>query len=246
VGQSGCNLYSRLVFCNHLGTETRNRTRVETHMNQTLSPEFHVSKKKNYMKSKAVLLTTLLTIGFTFQNCITECDCPPIEGRFFDIKGIALSNMPSKAQVDFDNYFGINMAYQVDFITTIYEKNQPWNFSLMNTALACDCAFNGMRGSKNEKLDNVTVITLNDFDSEHLANDTINDLMLVRVGEFNLVDLNQYLQQDSMLIPRVNLELGLMLKKAPELNKSFEVKIIVDLSTTETYEATSQPITFDN
>lgn len=198
------------------------------------------------MKSKTVLLATILTIGFTFQNCNKECDCPPIEGSFFDIKGITISNMPSKAQVDFDNYFGINMAYQVDYITCTYEKKQDWNFSLMNTALACDCEFNGFLGSKNEKLDNVTVITLNDFDSEHLANDTINDLMQVRVGEFNFVDLNQYLQQDSMLIPEVNLELGLMLKKAPELNKSFEVKIIVDLSTTETYESTSQPITIDN
>ncbi len=198
------------------------------------------------MKSKAILLTTLLTIGFTFQNCMNKCDCPRIDGLFFDIKGIALSNIPSKEKVDFENYFGINLAYQVDFITSVDEKNQPWNFSLMNTALACDCVFNGISGSKNENLDNVTVITLNDFDSEHLANDTINDLMQVRVGEFNLVDLNQYLEQDSMLIPKVNFELGLMLKKAPELNKKFEVKIIVDLSTTESYEATSQPITIDN
>lgn len=198
------------------------------------------------MKSKVVLLTTLLTIGFTFQNCIPECNCSPIDTPFFDIKGIAISNMPSKAEVDFENYFGIYMSYQVDYITSVCEKKQDWGFSLMNTALACDCDFNGSQGSKNEKLDNVTVITLNDFDSEHLANDTINDLMQVRVGEFNLVDLDQYLQQDSMLIPKVNLELGLMLKKAPELNKSFEVKIIVDLSTSETYEATSQPITIDN
>ncbi len=194
------------------------------------------------MNSKTIVLTILLAIGFTFQNCEIDCGCAPVEGNFFDIKGIELSNIANDTEVAFEDYFGINLAYQVDFVVNNFKKSHQWDFSLMNTALACDCDFNGSQGSKNEKLDNLTVITLNDFDSEHLANDTINDLMQVRLQEFSFIHLNQYLQQDSGFIPKVNLELGLMPKKAPELNKEFKVKIIVNLSTEETYEATSQPI----
>jgi hypothetical protein len=198
------------------------------------------------MKSKIIFLTAVLTIGITFQHCYPDCECSPIDGPFFDIKGIEVSNKPNESKVDFADYFGFDLVYKVDFVVENSPKNCRWDFSLMNSALACDCEFNGWLGSKSEKLDDITVITLNDFDAEHLANDTITDLMQVWTGEFNQKDLNEYLEQDTALIPSQAFEYGLMLKKAPELNKEFKVKVIVGLSTSETYEVETEPIEIEH
>lgn len=201
------------------------------------------------MKIKTLVLTLILVVGFSFSNCdrnVIDCNCPPVLD-FFDIQGLELINykksgecctdkISENEEVNFLDYHNLLIHYEVDYIS---QSHKNWNFSLMNSALACSCIADGALGSKEEKLNSLSIITLNDFDSNHLANDTINDLFDVKVVN-DLVDLDEYISQDTSLIQSQFLELNL--KKAPELNKEFRIKVIVNLSNNETYESESAPI----
>lgn len=197
------------------------------------------------MKRKTIILTIGLSIGFALSNC---CDCPPYL-EFFDIQGVEVLNLKKREgsgiealseneQVSFSNYSSLIIDFQVEYHSSNCNHNK-WNFSLMNSALACSCNFDGESGSKEEKLNSLTILTLNDFDPDHLANDTINDLFDVSIFR-EVIDLEAFIQQDTSLIEEESI--SLFLKKAPELNNEFKVKVILELSTNEKYEAESLPI----
>lgn len=76
-----------------------------------------------------------------------------------------------------------------------------------------------------------------------MANDTINSLF---DGIFRGVryDLNEYLHEDPEYIMNINFDLKL--KKAPELNNEFKVKLILELSTNEVYVLESETVLITN
>jgi hypothetical protein len=189
---------------------------------------------------KIGFLTLLLTIGFSIQNC-DDCNCPPVDFPFFDVNGIEVNHSTTPASGDaigdpvtFANYIGISIKY----IYTVVANQQPkknqsnWDFSLMSSAYGCSCLYDGINGSKEEELEKVTIITLNDFDDDHLANDTINDLFVSSIG---YLPIDEYLAKDNEKIS--NLYEDFRLEKAPVLNKNFKAKVIIELSTGEVYEA---------
>lgn len=200
------------------------------------------------------VLVFALLIGLPLQMCTPgggdDCNCGPITGRYFDINGMLLNNykwvgensvslmVPNEA-VSYNDYAGLTVEYSVDFIS---QKRSKWpNFSLTPSAYACSCVGNGESGSKNEKLSNLTVITLNDFDENHRANDTINDLIVVK-GFYNQED--QYLE-DYLVNDTINIQfpgIKLMVDRKPVLNENYRVKVIVALSTGEVYQKVSESI----
>lgn len=204
------------------------------------------------MQLRTALLTLILISGFTLQCNI--CDCPSIDGSYFDIKGMELIHykqvdaccqapMTENEAATFSNYKALSLEYQVDYYGENCRHPHFPDFSLINSAMACSCAYNGVAGSKNEKITSLTVITLNDFDAQHLANDTINDLLSANVdGEIR--DLTEFLSTDTSLI--YSEAMYLKLKKAPELNEEFKVKVRLELSTSEVYEAESVPVKIRN
>jgi hypothetical protein len=192
------------------------------------------------MKNKIALLTLLLTIGFTTQQC-DNCSCPPVDFPFFDVYDIEVEHGTTPASGDafgdpvtFANYIGINVKYLHTVVANqkFKQKQNNWNFSLMNSAYGCSCVPNGSNGSKEEKLEKVTIITLNDFDDNHLANDTINDLF---VSGLEYLSIEEYLEKNDDNIR--NTYENFNLQQAPVLNKSFKAKVIIELSTGEVYEA---------
>lgn len=199
------------------------------------------------------ILVVALVVGLPLQMCSPEnggdCNCGPITGKYFDIKGMELNNykktgensaaiMDENEAVFYSDYSGLNVAYTVDYISEL-RSNWP-NFSLIPNAYACSCAYNGDSGSKNEKLSNITVITLNDFDESHRANDTINDLILA--NSFSLEDeyLQDYLLNQTENIPFPGIKLKV--DRKPTLNENYKVKVIVELSTGEVYQKVSDNI----
>lgn len=203
------------------------------------------------IKTKVLLIA--LVVGLPLQMCSPngsdDCNCGPITGEYFDIKGMELNNykktgehsaavMDENEAVFYSDYSGLNVEYSVDYIS---ESHSQWpNFSLIPSAYACSCVYDGDRGSKNEKLSNITVITLNDFDESHRANDTINDLILAT--SFSLEDeyLEDYLlnQTENIPFPEINLKVD----RKPTLNENYKVKVVVELSTGEVYEKISESI----
>ena len=209
----------------------------------------------NFLKSNRTrILVVALGVGLPLQMCSPgngdDCNCGPITGRFFDINGMEVNNykkigdnpsvlITENEAVAYTDYTGLTVEYAVDFISR--SKSKWADFSLIQSAYACTCISDGDSGSKNEKLANLTVITLNDFDENHRANDTINDLMVVK-GFYNLEDqyLEDYLENDTLNIqfPALNLKVD----RKPTLNENYKVKVVVALSTGEVYEKVSQSI----
>jgi hypothetical protein len=95
-------------------------------------------------------------------------------------------------------------------------------------------------GAKNEKISNLSIITLNDFDTTHLANDTINDLF-DNITYKNKQDLNTFLATDTSFIK--NTGLSISLKTAPQINKQLNFQAIIKLSNGEVYTAKNKQFT---
>ncbi|WP_310992770.1 hypothetical protein [Aequorivita marina] len=207
-----------------------------------------------YKSIRTKILVFALVVGLPLQMCSPEnyddCNCGPIAGAFFDIKGMELDNFKKTGEnsigiieeneaVTYNEYAGLGIDYDVEYIS----QNRPKkpSFSLIQSAYACSCIFNGERGSKYEKLSNITVISLNDFDESHRANDTINDLILAK-GFYHQDDeyLQDYLANDTINIQYEGLRL--MVDRKPTLNENYKVKVVVELSTGEVYEKVSNSI----
>ena len=204
---------------------------------------------RTFLKSiRTKVLVFALVVGLPLQMCSPEngddCNCGPITGRYFDINGMELNNyktvgtnsvslMVADEAVQYDDYAGLLVDYSVDYIS---QSRSKWpSFSLIPSAYACSCVSDGDRGSKNEKLANLTVITLNDFDDDHLANDTINDLIVVKGFYY---EGDQYLE-DYLVSDTINIQFpGIQLL----VDKNYKVKVIVELSTGEVYQKVSESI----
>jgi hypothetical protein len=125
----------------------------------------------------------------------------------------------------------------VDYLTASNHSNSASFFSTLN---ACTCVQSGDLGAKNEKISNLSIITLNDFDATHLANDTINDLF-DNVTYNNKQDLNTFLATDTSFIKDTGLSISL--KTAPQINKQLKLKAIIKLSNGEVYTAENKQFT---
>ncbi len=210
---------------------------------------------QNLKKSIRVRVLVLgLVIGLPLQMCSPEasddCNCSPITGSYFDIKGMEMSNyrkidensvkrMLENEAVPYSEYEGLSVEYQVDYIS--HRSHAQPSFSMINSAYACSCVYDGYAGSKNEKLTNISVITLNDFDENHKANDTINDLIIVKGYYFQE---NEYLQ-DYLIKDTTNIKfqgIQLLVDRKPTLNENYKVKVVVELSTGEIYQDVSESI----
>jgi len=204
------------------------------------------------MKQVKILLTLFLTIGFFFPSCIVsdDDDCNCGGSRFFDVEGLEILsfkddsrssiNLPGET-ISLATYGGLYIDYLARYHAQLTPK-RDWSFSLMNTAYACSCIV-GFDGSKEEELVSFSITTLNDFDNDHLAGSDIVDLFDVRGTFFSeeneslsdyLANMTGKLMQEDML---------LMPTKVPELNAEVKVRVRMELSTGEVYEADSVPFT---
>jgi hypothetical protein len=202
------------------------------------------------MRTTRILLTLFLFFGLTLTNCETEETCPPIEGAFFDIQGIGslvhhyrLSESSSpplenNATIPFDTYSGLIMRYSVDFLSL---TTPPKSNTGLGQLYALSCVQNGEAGSKNEKYENITLVTLNDFNDQYSSGDTINEL--IRIG-YNQT-INEFLAlQDSNNIDQDALFFGLI--EQPTADSKYQVQVTVELNTGEIYSSESNTVEFSN
>ena len=177
---------------------------------------------------------------------ILSCVCPDVLD-FFDIQDMDVINMKEEEvggqssigtgdTIDFKDYSFMRLSFQVDFVAM--QQRQWPAFSLIPSAYACSCIGHGFLGSKEERIKELTITTLNDFDADHLAQDTINDLFEV-LNIDNPRNLKTFLETDTSLIWQDQILLGLI--KAPELNTEFKVNVKLELSTNEVYEIETIP-----
>jgi hypothetical protein len=207
------------------------------------------------MRFPKVAFLFLFSIGFSFQNCKEgyrdDCGCGPFLGNYFDINGLEIISYKKRGTccadpilvnetVSFINLSFIALNFKVDYLAAHNRSNSTSFFSTLN---ACTCVQSGRLGAKNEKISNLSIITLNDFDATHLANDNINDLFDY-VTYNNKQDLNTFLATDTSFIK--NTGLSISLKTAPQINKQLKFKAIIKLSNGEVYTAENKQFTITN
>ena len=196
------------------------------------------------MKAKYVYLTFLLAIGFSLGNCgfDDDCDCSGID-PFFDIMGMELSQvaadqdmsieqLPENSNVSFGNYEGIALQFEVNYISQLQDRFN-WNFSLINNALACSCIPDGHEGAKTESFKSLNVITLNDYDDDHLAGSSINDLLSISPEYEPMIEpLTDLLARNELIqYEHYFLKPG----SQPTLNDTLKFQVDIELSNGELY-----------
>lgn len=211
--------------------------------------------------SRHFLLVIFLFIGFNFQNCGDEngigCECNTVP--FFDINGFELIHQEKNSDnfimqinandsLSFSSYGFMELNFEVDYISYLRGKSNGFGlgFSTMSSAFGCSCLTSGFSGAKTEGLIDLTIITLNDYNENYLANDTINEIIEfyhdTDLGNPETVD--EFISQNSNLIKR---EFNLFRPTLePTLSDKFQLKVSISLSNDEKYELTSPEIILIN
>lgn len=200
--------------------------------------------------SKAVGLTLLLTIGFSVQQCNPlGCSCDKLRGKYFDIQGISADSFRKRGTCCADRMkagedvtladHNLGVRYQINYFSAQLPHPRRAPFSLISSAAACDCIEDGYLGSR-ERLRSFTVVSINDFDAQHLANDTINDLLRTTVVPGQTSDFTAFLQADTAFIQHH--DYVLYLKKRPELRTDFAARITIVLQNGESYTTSTPPV----
>jgi hypothetical protein len=131
-------------------------------------------------KSLIILFFATLLLGVFFQ-CENPCDCDPVLLPYTKIEAIGIKHkdlfkgeLEVEEKVEVANYtFSIPML--MTFTADTYKPQQNW---FMNSAIACECAFNGHLGIKNQ-IDSITFKVLTDYDQKYKAGSNVNDLIKV-------------------------------------------------------------------
>lgn len=201
---------------------------------------------------KTILLTLYFFIGILIPSCewVTEPDCNCGSYRFFNVTDLTVdpvtdfdsqTRIAPSQQVTLAEFAGLYVDYVTDYHACLQQKSS-WSFNLMSPAYGCSCAL-GWEGSKDEELVNFTVSTINDFDDEHLAGSSINDLLQYEGSYFDesTLPLVDFLADEQMDKLRYE-DMRLSLSQAPVLDSVFQVKVHMELSTGEVYDVTSAAI----
>lgn len=201
-------------------------------------------------KLKIIGLTLILITGFIIPGCERNDDCSDVSASYFDVIGIgeliflntSRNIIAPSETVAFDELGRIHIYYDSDY-HTMELPGRDWSFSLIPIAHACSPIV-GEKGSETEALVSLSITTLNDFDADHLAGSNINDLFDYHGSDSEILNtaipLTQFIDEQTENLQHE--EMVLELKKAPELNQAFKVKVAVELSTGEMYELEAESI----
>ena len=205
------------------------------------------------MNLKTISLTAFFSIGFIFPSCDWATgDCGNLDPvpAYFDIEGMRLLNYKVKDEYDCcgrdlldsaavvsADLFRLAINFDVIYFGQIKRPDSD-GLGIMNSALACSPEEPGFKGSQ-EQIESMTVLTLNDWDSLHVAGATINDLLYVyHLG--NRSNLDEFLETNMSYIKEE--QISLQLEGASDTHAAFRAKVVLRLRNGEEYTAESELI----
>ncbi|GEQ84961.1 hypothetical protein ULMS_04690 [Patiriisocius marinistellae] len=202
------------------------------------------------MNNKVISILIIFLIAPLLYMCTQnddDCNCSPIEGSFFDIKGLDLINTKTNPDnsnsiisendvVMFNEYDGMFLNFDVTYLSNHIHQSNPF----ISSAYACSCLWSGHAGSKTEMFESIDVVTLNDFDESHLANQSINDLLKASYyASDEGLFIEEFIENDTLNVQGQSLKLSLIRK--PVIDSNFKVKVTIKLSNGEIYEQLNKP-----
>lgn len=216
--------------------------------------------RKTFLVSLGLWTASLLFVACETFSDEPLCDCGDVP-EFFDVDGISnlihqeqdsRSILPpdtsEEAAVSWQNH---ELLLELSIGGFLGSESNPQTqakpfFSLISSAYACTCLPPGWNGS-NEIIQELNIITMNDYDSLHKAGDSLNDILSIiplGFGNDEQVALTDYLQIDSLNVTRESYRFRL--QQGPSENAIFQVKLVSTLRNTdgreENYEIESPSI----
>lgn len=194
---------------------------------------------------KVIFFTLFFWVGLvSLPGCLNNCtDCPDQNtvSKYADIVGlgsfinkqITTNSEPRTVKANdrlrWDNITFFSIIYDIRTYGMRVRRPRPsWGTS----AYACDCIQPGYLGSE-EKLVNLTVKTVYNFDSSHSAGSVINDITSI-YRYLNNQSLNDYLLQ--MPIPySTSSRIDLVIDRTPSAKGPFALDVTVELDNGEVY-----------
>jgi hypothetical protein len=186
-----------------------------------------------------ILTTVLIMIGPT--SCLLFYNCGDTL-PFFKIEGLEISNyrkdgtlfnpITTNSTTSWDSFF-----MSVDFQKTFHSYSRKSGGSNL---FATDCDWNGSAGTI-IGLDTIFVVTLNNYNIDFVANDTINNILGTPNSTSGLSPLSEYIQESKEGIRYGGIHLKL--NQPPSVNlSSHQFKIIFILKNGEVFEQTNEPV----
>jgi hypothetical protein len=185
-----------------------------------------------------ILTIVLIMIGptscFLFYNCDDTL-------HFFKIEGLEITNygkngtlfypIPTNSPTLWDSFY-MSVAFQKTFHASCRNSGG-------SNLFAFEC-IQGGRGSL-VGLDTIFVVTLNNYNNDFAANDTINNIVLTPSYFGGLSPMSEYIQKNKAGIS--NNDVYLRLNHSPSVDSStHQFKIIFILKNGEVFEQTNEPV----
>ncbi|MCI4667542.1 MAG: hypothetical protein MRZ79_05220 [Bacteroidia bacterium] len=193
------------------------------------------------MKSIKFTLIFAILMGFILvPSCISPCGNDVESFPYFDIKEMrawAYRSQPERGRLEngesvkYPNLGGIQLAFDVDYLA----KQKSWKFSipsLVSSANACSLIPPGYEGSKEEKLVEVDVITLVDYNGNFPKGSSINE-MVVFMENGEEASLEAYLARQVENVKSENL--FFTHDQSPDSIIDFAINVSLKFSNGESY-----------
>lgn len=201
------------------------------------------------MAKKSFIILFFLIGGLTFQNC-SNCDCCFGDiPEYFDIQDIEIQHLNldysrlDSTDIAFNEYGFLRLTFLVNYI--VQHQQLHHSFSMITAAYGCTPPEPGELGSKEEAIELLEILTVNDYNENLKAGDSINGIM-------SITDLDNspspYLLSDYLIELDANIpqeRFTFKLTEQPTFDKPFQVMVKLSLSTGEEYEILSSIINFN-
>ncbi len=194
---------------------------------------------------KAIAFTLLFWVGLVWlPGCFNNCsDCPDQKTvpKYADIIGLGsfMTKQITAASEQRTVQANDKLRWQdIVYISVLYStrtygtRMNPGRLSWGGAAYACDCIQPGYLGSE-EKLVNLTVRTVYDFDAAHPAGSVMNELTST-YGYPQNKPLNEYLSKGPVAYGQSS-RIDLVIDKAPVATGLFALDVTIALDNGEVY-----------
>ena len=182
--------------------------------------------------------------GISFYQCL-DCNCPKVEKPYFNINGFTIdliggfNSVITTSKMDRYDLHGFRINFLVSYLAKV-QKCDNQHYSI-NNLLACSCIEPGYLGAKDEKIENIDIITIYDFDEKHPAGSSINEY----ISTYQINDSSEVLSNFIMKsnLKRENIDFDFL--KLPSIDYTrFQFEIRLKVKDDEFYSVKSSEIIF--
>ncbi|KQB99520.1 DUF5034 domain-containing protein [Pedobacter sp. Hv1] len=185
---------------------------------------------------KKIFFVFALALSLQLISGCVDCNCGPIKDIYWTVFGISAKNidvaLPQPTTTDVNVIASANYAIQIEIKKRqLVLRKRQINWGLIQTAQACDCAYNFM---DKEDVLSLEIFSTNDFDASHPKNTDLSLYFKVKKDQ-TLMSIADYIKSYNNLPSSsspgaFSFSNGFRLQVAPSTNKKHKFMIRITLS----------------